>query len=59
MHRHGPRLAHRVRLALGQMDAVAEQAVRAKQAVFRIDIRIVDRIGIEFAGEADLVVVFR
>lgn len=47
-----------VRFAIGEVDGVTEQGLVAHQAVTHIDIGIVSRFGIEFAGIFDLVQIF-
>src|SRR5690606_20088822 len=58
-HRDRTALAHRIRLALGEVDAVAEQASGSQQVIAGIDVGIILRLGKQFAREAYLLEVFR
>ena len=50
---------HRGGLAVGEVDRVAEEALRAEQAVALVDVEVVARLGVEREGEVDLVAVLR
>ena len=57
--RHRPGLRQRAPLAPGQMDAMAEEAARAEQAVAFVDPEVILRLGVEGQGEVDLGPVLR
>src|SRR5690606_29915493 len=55
----GAAVRQSVRLALRQMDAVAEQGTLAEQPVMFVDVGVIARPWVEFPGESDLGMVLR